>query len=88
MGCETAQRIVRPISTRPGQWGVYGAGSARAIRVLTSRSDAVAVARRFVREHGGVVCVLDDDGHVVEEHAVPRVAAGQRRKTGVLPGGR
>lgn len=70
-------RVVRPSGTG---WGVLAPGARRPSVVLEDRSDAVARARRILRNaRGGVVEVHDGDGRVVERIEVD---AQPRRRLG------
>lgn len=66
-------RIVR--ENAQGSWVVMAPGSRRAYKCQPTRGDAVAVARRTLRNKGGgVIEVLDTSGDAVQMISVGRVA--------------
>jgi hypothetical protein len=65
-----------------GWWRVSRPGCAKASAVLATQAEAVARAREIVaKSGGGELSIRDDDGALLEIHAVPpRATPGSRRK--------
>lgn len=74
-----SHRVHHVVPKSSGGWAIKRAGATKAIKVFSTKGDAVEFAREISREQGAEIVIHGRDGRIMSTHAYGEVVQSEAR---------